>query len=129
MWGRPSRPSKAAKRRRNAAQGASPGFCFEIRPREGERQSIPNITLVIRDLFDFLAASAVFEDVWYIIPENKIVGMKSISLHNQMHPVEMGRVQGRVGLIAARVGLCDGSHRRHSRLRQGLSSDEINDDE
>jgi hypothetical protein len=80
MWAGPSRPSKAAKRRRNAAQGASPGFCFEIRLCKGERQSIPNITLVIRDLFDFLAASAVFEDVWYIIPEKTIVGMKSISL-------------------------------------------------
>jgi hypothetical protein len=31
--------------------------------------------------FDFLAAYVVFEDAWYIIPEEKILGMKSISLH------------------------------------------------
>jgi hypothetical protein len=31
--------------------------------------------------FDFLAAYVVFEDAWYIIPEEKIWGMKSISLH------------------------------------------------
>jgi hypothetical protein len=33
--------------------------------------------------FDFLAAYVVFEDVWYIIPEQKILGMKSISLHTK----------------------------------------------
>jgi hypothetical protein len=33
--------------------------------------------------FDFLAAYVVFEDMWYIIPEKKIVGMKSISLHTK----------------------------------------------
>ncbi len=31
--------------------------------------------------FDFLAAYIVFEDAWYIIPEEKVWGMKSISLH------------------------------------------------
>ena len=30
--------------------------------------------------FDFLAAYVVFEDAWYIIPEEKIRGMKSVSL-------------------------------------------------
>jgi len=33
--------------------------------------------------FDFLAAYIVFEDAWYIIPEEKILGMKSISLHTK----------------------------------------------
>ena len=33
--------------------------------------------------FDFLAAYIVFEDAWYIIPEEEIPGMKSISLHTK----------------------------------------------
>lgn len=33
--------------------------------------------------FDFLAAYIVFEDAWYIIPEEKILGMKSVSLHTK----------------------------------------------
>jgi len=33
--------------------------------------------------FDFLAAYVVFEDAWYIIPENEILGMKSVSLHTK----------------------------------------------
>ena len=33
--------------------------------------------------FDFLAAYIVFEDAWYIIPEEEILGMKSISLHTK----------------------------------------------
>jgi hypothetical protein len=36
--------------------------------------------------FDFLAAYIVFEDAWYIIPEEEILGMKSVSLHtNNSH--------------------------------------------
>src|SRR5271168_2836518 len=36
--------------------------------------------------FDFLAAYVVFEDAWYIIPEEEILGMKSVSLHtNNSH--------------------------------------------
>jgi hypothetical protein len=43
-------PSREAAQ--EAAQGASTGFCFEreIKPCKGERESIPNVTLVIRDL-------------------------------------------------------------------------------
>jgi hypothetical protein len=33
--------------------------------------------------FDFLAAYVVFEDAWYIIPEEEILGMKSVSLHTK----------------------------------------------
>jgi hypothetical protein len=33
--------------------------------------------------FDFLAAYIVFEDAWYIIPEEEILGMKSVSLHTK----------------------------------------------
>jgi hypothetical protein len=33
--------------------------------------------------FDFLAAYVVFEDAWYIIPEEEIRGMKSVSLHTK----------------------------------------------
>jgi PD-(D/E)XK nuclease superfamily protein len=33
--------------------------------------------------FDFLAAYVVFEDAWYIIPEEKVLGMKSVSLHTK----------------------------------------------
>jgi hypothetical protein len=36
--------------------------------------------------FDFLADYVVFEDAWYIIPEEEVLGMKSISLHtNNSH--------------------------------------------
>src|SRR5580704_14862082 len=36
--------------------------------------------------FDFLAAYVVFEDAWYIIPEDEILGMMSIALHtNNSH--------------------------------------------
>jgi hypothetical protein len=31
--------------------------------------------------FDFLAAYVVFEDLWYIIPEEKILGMDSVTLN------------------------------------------------
>ncbi len=31
--------------------------------------------------FDFLAAYVVFEDAWYIIPENEVQGMEKVSLH------------------------------------------------
>jgi hypothetical protein len=33
--------------------------------------------------FDFLAAYVVFEDAWYIIPEEEILGMRSVSLHTK----------------------------------------------
>jgi PD-(D/E)XK endonuclease len=33
--------------------------------------------------FDFLAAYIVFEDAWYIIPEEKILGMRSVALHTK----------------------------------------------
>jgi hypothetical protein len=33
--------------------------------------------------FDFLAAYVVSKDVWYIIPENKVFGMKSICLFTE----------------------------------------------
>ena len=36
--------------------------------------------------FDFLAAYIVYEDAWYIIPEEEVRGMKSVSLHtNSSH--------------------------------------------
>jgi hypothetical protein len=31
--------------------------------------------------FDFLAAYVVFEDAWYIIPEEEVLGMDNITLH------------------------------------------------
>jgi len=34
-----------------------------------------------RGSFDFLAAYIVFEDAWYIIPENEVQGMENITLH------------------------------------------------
>jgi hypothetical protein len=33
-----------------------------------------------RGSFDFLAAYLVYEDVWYIVPEEDVLGKKSISL-------------------------------------------------
>jgi hypothetical protein len=33
--------------------------------------------------FDFLAAYVVFEDAWYIIPAEKILGMECIALHSR----------------------------------------------
>ncbi|MGB9159982.1 MAG: hypothetical protein WCB72_11085, partial [Candidatus Sulfotelmatobacter sp.] len=33
--------------------------------------------------FDFLAAYIVFEDAWYIIPEEEVQGMENISLHTE----------------------------------------------
>jgi hypothetical protein len=33
--------------------------------------------------FDFLAAYVVFEDAWYIIPEEEIRGMRTVSLHTK----------------------------------------------
>lgn len=33
--------------------------------------------------FDFLAAYVVFEDAWYIIPEEDVLGMENISLHTE----------------------------------------------
>src|SRR5882762_6619065 len=32
--------------------------------------------------FDFLAAYIVFEDAWYIIPEEEVLGMDNITLHS-----------------------------------------------
>jgi hypothetical protein len=34
-----------------------------------------------RGSFDFLAAYIVFEDAWYIIPEEEVQGMENITLH------------------------------------------------
>jgi hypothetical protein len=34
-----------------------------------------------RGSFDYLAAYVVFEDAWYIIPEEEVQGMENISLH------------------------------------------------
>ena len=34
-----------------------------------------------RGSFDFLAAYIVFEDAWYIIPEDEVQGMENITLH------------------------------------------------
>jgi len=34
-----------------------------------------------RGSFDFLAAYIVFEDAWYIIPEEEVQGMENIALH------------------------------------------------
>ena len=34
-----------------------------------------------RGSFDFLAAYIVFEDAWYIIPEEEVEGMENITLH------------------------------------------------
>ena len=36
-----------------------------------------------RGSFDFLAAYIVFEDAWYIIPEEEVQGMENISLHTE----------------------------------------------
>jgi hypothetical protein len=36
-----------------------------------------------RGSFDFLAAYIVFEDAWYIIPEEDVQGMENISLHTE----------------------------------------------
>ncbi len=33
--------------------------------------------------FDFLAAYVVFEDAWYIVPEEEVLGMENISLHTE----------------------------------------------
>jgi hypothetical protein len=33
--------------------------------------------------FDFLAAYVVFEDAWYIIPEEEVLGMENISLNTE----------------------------------------------
>jgi len=36
-----------------------------------------------RGSFDFLAAYIVFEDAWYIIPEEDVQGMENVSLHTE----------------------------------------------
>ena len=44
-----------------------------------------------RGSFDFLAAYIVFEDAWYIIPEEEIEGMENISLQTARSPYGMYR--------------------------------------
>jgi hypothetical protein len=41
-----------------------------------------------RGSFDFLAAYIVFEDAWYIIPEEEVEGMENISLHTPRSPYD-----------------------------------------
>jgi|ERR1700728_398054 len=51
--------------------------------REGYSCSVTGNKPYPAGTFDFLAAYVVFEDAWYIIPAEKILGMECIALHSR----------------------------------------------
>jgi hypothetical protein len=59
--------------------------------------------------FDFLAAYIVFEDAWYIIPEEEILGMKSISLHTKCNKSKYEKYREAWELLERNPGPAPGS--------------------
>jgi hypothetical protein len=51
--------------------------------REGYSCSVTGNEPYPAGAFDFLAAYVVFEDAWYIIPAEKMLGMECIALHSR----------------------------------------------
>ena len=68
--GRPGR--FAAVQVKSTTSALEPGWVCKLRPRTGPYPP---------GSFDFLAAYVVFEDAWYIIPEEEVRGMDNITLH------------------------------------------------
>jgi hypothetical protein len=57
---------------------------FELEKAEGEKGYMCTVCSASRPYargsFDFLAAYVIYEDAWYIIPEEEILGKKTVSL-------------------------------------------------
>jgi hypothetical protein len=51
--------------------------------RDGFARCAAGTSRYSRGSFDFLAAYIVFENTWYIIPEEEVQGMENISLHTE----------------------------------------------
>jgi len=68
--GRPGR--FVAVQVKSTTSALEPGWVCKLRPRTGPYPP---------GSFDFLAAYVVFEDAWYIIPEEEVRGMDNITLH------------------------------------------------
>ena len=58
---------------------------------------------------DFPAAYIVFEDAWYIIPEEEILGMKSISLHTKCNKSKYEKFREAFELLERNPGANSGS--------------------